>query len=276
MSLYIEIDQSVSYAHSITNHGGKCDCIHGHTAKIIFRIRNIDGVDDLGMVSDFIPMKKHLKSLIEKEIDHRTLLFCEDERAEKFEKIDPASFNIVPFNPTAENLAKYLYDLVSGNLEANNLKLEKVTFMESESTKAVFSNGNNCQQNRTTPTSGEEIYTEFLSLIKDQYVKNDYKIDIGEENPLQIAMRHLNYTDFIKAEEGMNQLMKVYLGVFDGDGDITKRLYKAVLVSLSVTMINSCPKAMVFGDILSDEDKKMIMKYTRVTPDTDCQQYGNG
>jgi len=91
---------------------GKCKNLHGHTwqVEIIIQSQTLDGV---GMVIDFMEIKKRLKSFLE-ELDHTHL-------------------NDHPFfkkrNPTTENLAKYIFEQFSKTCRP--LKIKKVTVWES-------------------------------------------------------------------------------------------------------------------------------------------------
>jgi 6-pyruvoyltetrahydropterin/6-carboxytetrahydropterin synthase len=74
-------------------------------------------LDDVGRVIDFSVIKSHLCEWLEDNWDHKFLAwdqdpiinsFCEDHHAE-------LGIVMVPFNPTAENMGKYLIDEVGPN-----------------------------------------------------------------------------------------------------------------------------------------------------------------
>ncbi len=75
-------------AHYLKGYEGDCANLHGHTWQVELEL-TYDKLDDLGMAVDFKSVKKVLKELLP---DHKCLN------------------DIYTFNPTAENLARYLYE----------------------------------------------------------------------------------------------------------------------------------------------------------------------
>lgn len=99
-----------SYGHTVTGHmmdgkPGHCGNLHGHNGLIEWTI----SADKLinGMVLDFGVMKKLLDHWVEKNWDHRFLIWENDPRAAIIMKTDSTTI-LLDFNPTAENLAEYL------------------------------------------------------------------------------------------------------------------------------------------------------------------------
>jgi 6-pyruvoyltetrahydropterin/6-carboxytetrahydropterin synthase len=64
-------------------------------------------LDAVGRVLDFSVMKSRLCQWIETHWDHRFLLWDRDPVADALREIDHTVV-LVPFNPTAENMAEYL------------------------------------------------------------------------------------------------------------------------------------------------------------------------
>ena len=93
--------------------------MHGHTWKIEIFLGRED-LDDLGMVEDFAILKKRFRDFLER-IDHKCLN-------------DLPDFKIV--NPTAENLAKYIYD--GFQEEIAPLDLLRVRVWESDVASAIY------------------------------------------------------------------------------------------------------------------------------------------
>lgn len=100
-------------AHFIENHEGQCAFLHGHTWKVCVWVRGDSSMlDDKGILWDFGNLKNILK-----EFDHKNLN------------------DILPVNPTAENLVLHIYGLLKkGNV---NLKY-KVRVYESISSKESY------------------------------------------------------------------------------------------------------------------------------------------
>ena len=98
-----------------TSYMGECQRFHGHSAKIVVSVCAL-GLNEDGMVMDFKLLKELFKPLYDK-LDHRFLI--SERKAKRL--LYPcegdigalcADFGIevVSFNPTAENIAKWLYD----------------------------------------------------------------------------------------------------------------------------------------------------------------------
>jgi len=101
----------ISCGHRVLGHKTKCGHAHGHNYRIHFTVVAPE-LDELGMVLDFGVIKSKLCEWLEVNWDHKFLLFKRDPWVETFLKIDPEGTVVVPFNPTAENMAKYLLEEV--------------------------------------------------------------------------------------------------------------------------------------------------------------------
>lgn len=89
----IKVEAEFEAAHRIVNYPGKCDRLHGHNWKVEMKIIG-KVLDDLGMLIDFKEAKAALKEATD-ELDHRFL-----------NELEP----FCTMNPTAENIAQYIYD----------------------------------------------------------------------------------------------------------------------------------------------------------------------
>lgn len=104
----------ISCGHRVAFHEGKCAHLHGHNYRIHFTIapRPQAGLDHIGRVLDFSVIKSLLCAWLESNWDHRFLLWSEDPQAVSLYNLDPAGVVLVPFNPTAENMAQHLVNVV--------------------------------------------------------------------------------------------------------------------------------------------------------------------
>ncbi len=109
------VEDTFSAAHQLRGYEGKCENLHGHTFKVQVFLTG-DKLDKIGMLVDFKKIKAELKKVLDK-FDHTNL----NELAEFKEK-----------NPTAENLARVIYEKIS------SLNPSKVTVFESEKASASF------------------------------------------------------------------------------------------------------------------------------------------
>jgi len=91
-------------------YNGKCNNVHGegYTAIVEFE-RGF--LDENGMVFDFGSIKTKVKNWIDENWDHRYICSKEDGLGDVLEDYNQKVFRLES-NPTAENMAKYLYDLI--------------------------------------------------------------------------------------------------------------------------------------------------------------------
>lgn len=123
--------------HRVVGHEGKCRNLHGHNYRIHFTCV-ADGLDDVGRVIDFSAIKSMLCNWLEDNWDHRMLLWEQDEDLNELRLVD-RSIVAVPFNPTAENMAKYLVEVVGPErLSATGVKLVKVVVEETRKCSASY------------------------------------------------------------------------------------------------------------------------------------------
>jgi 6-pyruvoyltetrahydropterin/6-carboxytetrahydropterin synthase len=122
--------------HRVYGHTGKCRFLHGHSYIFHFHCTS-QSLDDLGMVVDFGIIKTTLCQWLEDNYDHRMLLWDKDPYAVEVAKIDE-SVVIVPYNPTAENIAKHILTEVAPLLLNDSLvKLSKVVVEETSKCLAI-------------------------------------------------------------------------------------------------------------------------------------------
>ena len=106
--------------HRLFKYKGKCESPHGHTFKTEIMVR-ADDLDQLGFVIDFIELKEKIGKWIDENWDHAFLVNAQDqELLNALESLTEKKVFIFDVgNPTAEVLAKYLFDYVHklyGNL----------------------------------------------------------------------------------------------------------------------------------------------------------------
>jgi len=120
-----------SMGHTVTGHEGKCRFLHGHNYRVYFHVEAPE-LDAIGRVMDFSVIKNLLCEWLEEEWDHRFVVSSLDPRAKHLKEIDPDGTVIVDFNPTAENLSKYLVTVIGPKvLKGTGCELIKVNIEES-------------------------------------------------------------------------------------------------------------------------------------------------
>lgn len=101
-----------SIGHKVTGHESKCAHLHGHNYRVHFHV-GAPELDAVGRVMDFSIIKDKLCMWLEENWDHKFLIWEHDEIAADLRKLDPKAVILVEFNPTAENMAKYLMEVVA-------------------------------------------------------------------------------------------------------------------------------------------------------------------
>lgn len=130
----IKVEGNFSSAHNLRGYKGKCEELHGHNWKIEVVV-NKDKLDKTGMVLDFKYLKSELNKVLEK-LDHKYL-----NNLPYFKKINPARKKIGGkrkrsdgVNPTSENIAKYIYDI----LKLRVAGLKSVTVWENNVSSCTY------------------------------------------------------------------------------------------------------------------------------------------
>ncbi|MBR0240430.1 MAG: 6-carboxytetrahydropterin synthase QueD [Bacteroidales bacterium] len=105
---YVSKRLEISSAHSLNlSYESKCEALHGHNWIVVVHCKSKTLNAD-GMVADFTTIKKKISGAL----DHRNLN------------------EVFDFNPTAENIAKWICDQIEN--------CYKVEIWESESNKAAY------------------------------------------------------------------------------------------------------------------------------------------
>jgi 6-pyruvoyltetrahydropterin/6-carboxytetrahydropterin synthase len=89
----IIVEQYFEAAHYLRGYQGKCENVHGHRYAIKVRLKAAH-LNDIGLVYDFTDIKRHLRAILS-GLDHALLN-------------DIPPFDLI--NPSAENIAKTIYD----------------------------------------------------------------------------------------------------------------------------------------------------------------------
>ncbi|GAD07417.1 queuosine biosynthesis protein QueD [Porphyromonas crevioricanis] len=129
----------ISMGHRVVGHQHKCKHLHGHNYRIHFCCIS-DETDELGMVIDFGTIKSTLCAYLEREWDHKFMIWQEDPLLEQLQAIVPQDIVIVPFNPTAENMARYLVeDIAPSLLQGSRVTLHSCRVEETAKCSATYS-----------------------------------------------------------------------------------------------------------------------------------------
>ena len=132
--------------HRVLNHRSICKGLHGHRykAEICVEGKLIDksGVSEEGMVIDFADIKKTAQKLIQTELDHAFMVWDKDEELLEFFKHSKGHKPvIVPFTPTAENVAAYIFHILKdkfSDVYKTGLHLHSIKLWETPSSYALY------------------------------------------------------------------------------------------------------------------------------------------
>ena len=121
------------YGHRLLNYDGKCAHPHGHNGKIVIELEAAK-LDGRGMVVDFGDVKDIVQRWVDEKLDHKMILRKDDELVKILKSLKEPYF-LMDENPTAENLAKLVFDFA----KSKKLPVTSVTFWETISSSATYS-----------------------------------------------------------------------------------------------------------------------------------------
>ena len=125
-------EMSFSYGHRLLNYDGKCKHLHGHNGKLEIHMK-ADALDSRGMVMDFGDIKKRVADWMDRELDHKMLL-CKDDPVLPYLKEIGEPVVVMEGNPTAENIARYIYEYI----EKQGLPVQMVKLWETANSSATY------------------------------------------------------------------------------------------------------------------------------------------
>jgi len=127
-------------AHALDNYNGKCRFIHGHTFHFSVTLKgyilNDESDPKNGMVMDFGELKAILKEEIADHFDH-SLILKDTSPYAIVAKVSPERINLLPFQPTCENLLIHFVEKVKNRLPENTV-LHSATLQETPSNIAEW------------------------------------------------------------------------------------------------------------------------------------------
>jgi 6-pyruvoyltetrahydropterin/6-carboxytetrahydropterin synthase len=96
----VSVEETFSSGHALRGYKGKCENPHGHNYRVQVTLEGPQ-LDNIGLLVDFAELKQVIRRIIAR-LDHQ---FLND--LEPFTSV----------NPSAENMAKYFFDEVTGQLK---------------------------------------------------------------------------------------------------------------------------------------------------------------
>lgn len=117
----VKILADFSAAHRLRNFYGKCEALHGHNYRVEVCLLG-ERLDEAGLVKDFGVVKAKTREVLA-ELDHTYLN-------------DLPAFQ--DQNPSAENLARYLFGRLSAVLNDEVARVSKVSVWESDNSCVTY------------------------------------------------------------------------------------------------------------------------------------------
>lgn len=131
-------EHSFDSAHFLAGYDGKCGNLHGHRWRVLLTAQSETLREDQqqkGMCVDFAELKKDLRTELD-ALDHVLIIEQGSLRESTMKALQEEKFQVVemPFRPTAENFARYFYELFT----LKGYPVAKVEVYETPNNSAVY------------------------------------------------------------------------------------------------------------------------------------------
>lgn len=131
-------EHSFDSAHFLAGYNGKCGNLHGHRWRVLLTVQSETLREDRqqkGMCVDFAELKKDLLTELD-ALDHVLIIEQGSLRESTMKALQEEKFQVVemPFRPTAENFARYFYELFT----LKGYPVAKVEVYETPNNSAVY------------------------------------------------------------------------------------------------------------------------------------------
>jgi 6-pyruvoyltetrahydropterin/6-carboxytetrahydropterin synthase len=105
---YVTRQIDFCYGHRLLDYAGKCRHLHGHNGRVEITLAG-ESLDGRGMLIDFGEIKQVVAAWIDAHLDHRMVLRRDDPAVPQLRELGEPLY-LLDENPTAENLAKLIFD----------------------------------------------------------------------------------------------------------------------------------------------------------------------
>ena len=120
------------YGHRLLNYDGKCRHLHGHNGRLVI-VLEAEELDERGMLVDFGDIKRSVRTWVDNELDHRMILNRNDPIIPYLKSINEPMY-LIDWNPTAENIARLVFDYAA----AQGLPVREVLLWETPKSYATY------------------------------------------------------------------------------------------------------------------------------------------
>ena len=118
----VTIEETFAAGHALRNYHGKCENVHGHNYRCQVTLEGRE-LDSVGLLVDFVELKRAVHGVLDR-LDHQWLN------------------DFPPFtelNPSAENIAKFIYDQVCEALKTRTgVRVGLVKLWETDTASATY------------------------------------------------------------------------------------------------------------------------------------------
>jgi 6-pyruvoyltetrahydropterin/6-carboxytetrahydropterin synthase len=135
-----------SAGHRLLNHEGACRHLHGHNYQAWVTCR-ASKLDEIGRVIDFGVIKNKVGTWLDNNWDHGWIVYDQDQAMldtlEYFSELQrqkgfqSTKVFMLPTNPTAENMAYYLFVVANQLLSKYNVAVTQIKLWETENSYAT-------------------------------------------------------------------------------------------------------------------------------------------
>jgi 6-pyruvoyltetrahydropterin/6-carboxytetrahydropterin synthase len=123
----------LAYGHRLLNYKGKCENLHGHNGIVEVTLAAAQ-LNAERMVMDFTELGRTVKVWLDDNLDHKVILAKADPLAPLLKAQGQACY-LTDDNPTAETLAKLVFDVAQAQLK---LPVDEVAFWETPTSMASY------------------------------------------------------------------------------------------------------------------------------------------
>jgi 6-pyruvoyltetrahydropterin/6-carboxytetrahydropterin synthase len=117
----VSVEETFAAGHALRNYHGKCENVHGHNYRVQVTLAG-EQLNPTGLLVDFAEVKRLIRAVVAR-LDHQFLN-------------DLAPFDAI--NPSAENMAQYFYDQISGGMNGSGPRVREVKIWETDITSATY------------------------------------------------------------------------------------------------------------------------------------------
>lgn len=133
----VTTEQSFDAAHFLAGYQGKCSNLHGHRWRVLVTVYKQE-LESNGMVIDFSDLKADLKKAVD-FFDHVLIMQEGSLKSSSYQALCEEGFEVVQvdFRPTAENFAKYFFDM----MKSKGYQVKSATVYETPNNCAEYREG---------------------------------------------------------------------------------------------------------------------------------------